>query len=233
MKIKIYADGAEIEAMKKAYQSGVVKGFTTNPSLMKKAGVKDYNQFAKEAVAAIPDLSISFEVFADDFATMEQEAKKIASFGPNVFVKIPITNTKGESSVPLIQKLSEEGVNLNVTAILTLEQVEETVQVLNPKAKSIVSVFAGRVADTGVDPMELMKQSAEICHRKEGVELLWASSREVLNIMQAEEAGADIITCTTAILDKLPMLGMDLKELSLDTVKMFQRDIQSLGFHIL
>lgn len=233
MKIKIYADGADIQAMKKAYESGAVQGFTTNPSLMKKAGVKDYNQFAKEVLAAIPDLSISFEVFADDFKTMEKEARKLASFGKNVFVKIPITNTKGESSVPLIKKLSAEGVNLNVTAILTLKQVKETVEALNSNAKSIVSVFAGRIADTGVDPMPMMIESAKICHQKEGVELLWASSREVINIMQAESVGADIITCTTAILDKLPMLGKDLEELSLDTVKLFNSDIKSLGFSIL
>ncbi|AOA03670.1 MAG: transaldolase [Carnobacterium sp.] len=231
--IKIYADGAEIDKMVEAYQSGKITGFTTNPSLMKKAGITSYTEFAEKAVAAIPDLPISFEVFADDFVTMEQEAEKIASFGKNVYVKIPISTTNGESSIPLIKKLSEKGLSLNVTAILTIEQVTETVAAFKEGTENIVSVFAGRAADTGVDPMPLMRKAAEICHSKQGTELLWASSREVLNIFQAQEAKADIITCTPEILAKLPMIGMDLKELSLDTVKLFNRDIRALGYSIL
>ncbi len=231
--VKIYADGADITKMKEIYQGGVVKGFTTNPSLMKKAGVTDYVAFAKEAVAAIPDMSISFEVFADDFETMEKEAAKIASFGENVFVKIPITNTKGESSIPLIKKLAEQNVKVNVTAIFTIEQVKETVDALKAGVPSIVSVFAGRIADTGVDPMPMMKESAKLCHAKDGVELLWASSRELINVMQSEECGADIITCTPAIIGKLPLVGKDLIEMSLDTVKTFNKDIKDLGFSIL
>lgn len=233
LNIKIYADGADIESMKESYKAGVVSGFTTNPTLMKKAGVTNYVNFAENAIKAIPDMSISFEVFGDDFETMEKEANKIAQFGENVFVKIPITNTKGESSVPLIEKLSKKGVNLNVTAILTIEQVEETVAVLDENSKTIVSVFAGRVADTGVDPTKLMEESAKICHAKSNVELLWASSREVLNIIQAQECGADIITVSPDLLAKLHMLGMDHEELSLETVKMFNRDIRELGFHII
>lgn len=232
-KIKIYADGADVTKMLEAYKKGVAQGFTTNPTLMKVGGVVDYNAFAEEVVAAIPDLSVSFEVFADDFETMKLEALKIASYGPNVFVKIPITNTLGESSLPLVKELSDQGVNLNVTAILTIEQVQATVDAVSENSKTIVSVFAGRVADTGVDPMPLMKQSAEICHSKNNVELLWASTREVLNIFQAEEAGCDIVTVPNALLDKLPMLGKDLLELSLDTVKMFNNDIKALGFTIL
>lgn len=233
LNIKIYADGADIKSMKESYKKEQVAGFTTNPTLMKKAGITNYVKFAEKALKEIPDQSISFEVFGDDFETMEKEALKIASFGENVFVKIPITNTLGESSIPLIRKLSDQGINLNVTAILTLNQVRETVNALNENAKSIVSVFAGRVADTGTNPIPLMEQSAKICHTKKNVELLWASSREVLNIIQAQEAGADIITCSPDLLSKLHMLGMDHKELSLETVKMFNRDIKELGFHIL
>ncbi len=232
-KVKIYADGADVKDMLDAYNRGIASGFTTNPTLMKKAGVVDYNAFAQEVVQAIPDLSVSFEVFADDFDTMRQEALKIASYGPNVYVKVPITNTLGESSLPLVKELSDQGVNLNITAILTIEQVEETVAALNENSKSIVSVFAGRVADTGVDPIPLMEASAKVCHSKKNVELLWASTREVLNIAQAEACGADIVTVPNAILDKLSMHGMDLLDLSLDTVKMFNNDIKALGFTIL
>lgn len=233
LKIKIYSDGAEIDKMKEAYKEGVVSGFTTNPSLMKKAGITDYVAFAEEAVKAIPDKSISFEVFADDFETMEKEAEKIASFGDNVFIKIPIMNTKGESSIPLIERLSAKGFSLNVTAIMTIDQVKETVSALSPGTKNIVSVFAGRVADTGVNPTELMKQSVAECAKKDGTELLWASTRELINIFQADEIGADIITVPPAILDKMSMVGKDLVELSQETVIMFNNDIKDLGFSIL
>lgn len=233
LNVKIYSDGAEIDKMKAAYKEGVVEGFTTNPSLMKKAGVSDYVAFAEEAVQAIPDKSISFEVFADDFETMAKEAEKIASFGEHVFIKIPIMNTKGESSIPLIERLSAKGFSLNVTAIMTIEQVKETVAALNPGTKNIVSVFAGRVADTGVDPTELMAQSVAACAEKEGTELLWASTRELINIFQADKIGADIITVPPAILDKMSMVGMDLLELSKETVVTFNKDIKDLGFTIL
>lgn len=233
LNVKIYSDGAEIDKMKAAYKEGVVAGFTTNPSLMKKAGITDYVAFAEEAVKAIPDKSISFEVFADDFETMEKEAEKIASFGENVFIKIPIMNTKGESSIPLIERLSAKGFSLNVTAIMTIEQVKETVAALSPGTKNIVSVFAGRVADTGIDPTELMAQSVAACAEKEGTELLWASTRELINIFQADKIGADIITVPPAILDKMSMVGMDLLELSKETVVTFNKDIKDLGFTIL
>ncbi|MBO0481069.1 transaldolase [Candidatus Enterococcus courvalinii] len=231
--LDIYSDGAVIEEMLKMKTAGIVSGFTTNPSLMKQAGITNYVAFAKEVLEKVEGLPISFEVFADDFATMEKEALKLAELGDNVYVKIPIMNTKGEASTELIQRLSEKGLKLNITAIMTLEQVETTVDALAKGTENIVSVFAGRVADTGIDPLPLMENSLEICRHKEGTKLLWASSREVYNIVQAEQLGVDIITVTPAILSKLSMYHMDLNELSLETVKMFNRDIQTLGFTIL
>lgn len=231
--IKVFADGAELDKMVASYEAKEVSGFTTNPSLMKKAGISDYNEFAKAAVAAIPDMPLSFEVFADDFETMEKEARKIATFGDNVYVKIPITNTKGESAIPLIEKLSAEGVSLNITALLTLEQVRATVDALAPGTKNIVSVFAGRVADVGVDPTDLMIQSLAICQEKPGAELLWASTRELYNIIQAKELGVDIITVPPAIIGKIKDIGKDLNQVSLDTVIGFNNDIKTLGYSIL
>ncbi|MCR4656452.1 MAG: transaldolase [Lachnospiraceae bacterium] len=233
LKVTVYADGADIEGMKEEYRKGYVKGFTTNPTLMKKAGVKDYMTFAKEALKEIPDLPLSLEVFADDFETMEKEAKVLSSLSDNVFVKIPITNSKGESSIPLIKKLSEEGIRLNVTAILTLSQVRETVDAFKEGTENIVSVFAGRILDTGVDAMPIMKEVSSICREKPGTLSLWASCREVYNIIQADQCGVDIITVTNAILAKLPNLGKDLTKLSLETVQMFVNDGKSLGFSIL
>lgn len=233
LKVKIYADGAVLDDMISAYKSGIVVGFTTNPSLMKKAGIQDYNQFAKTVLKEIPDLPISFEVFANDFETMEKEAKKISGFGKNVFVKIPITNSKGESSIPLIKKLSAEGLSLNVTAIFTVDQVRKTVDALTEGTAAIVSVFAGRIADSGRNPLPHMREDAAICHEKKGVELLWASSRELYNVYEADEAGADIITCTPAIIEKLQKVGRPLEELSLNTVQAFNQDIKSLGYSIL
>ena len=230
--ITIYADGADIEAMKEEYKKGYVKGFTTNPTLMKKAGVKDYVTFAKECVKEIPDLPLSFEVFADDFAGMEEEAKIICGLGKNVFVKIPITNSKGESSIPLIKKLSEQGLKLNVTAILTMKQIEETVDAFADGTENIVSIFAGRIMDTGVDAVPMMKKAKEIAAKKPGTLTLWARCREVYNIVQAQESGTDIITVTNAILAKLPNFGKDLAQLSLETVQMFVNDGRSLGFSI-
>ncbi len=219
--------------MKEEYAKGFVKGFTTNPTLMKKAGVKDYIGFAKEALKEIPDLPLSLEVFADDFDTMEKEARVISALSDNVYVKIPITDSEGRSSIPLIKKLSEDGIKLNVTAILTLKQVRETVDALKEGGDNIVSVFAGRILDTGVDAVPVMKEAKEICDKKPGTKLLWASCREVYNIIQADQCGTDIITVTNDILKKLPNLGKDLEQLSLETVKMFVNDGKSLGFSIL
>lgn len=233
LKVKIYADGAVLDDMIAAYKSGIVVGFTTNPSLMKKAGIQDYNQFAKEALEKIPDLPISFEVFADDFDTMEKEAKKISGLGKNVYVKIPITNSRGETSISLIKKLSAEGLSLNVTAIFTIDQVRRTVDAFSEGTDNIVSVFAGRIADSGRDPLPYMREDAAICHEKKGAELLWASSRELYNVYEADQAGADIITCTPTIIEKLQKVGKPLEELSLDTVKTFNKDIKALGYSIL
>jgi transaldolase len=231
-KIKIFADGADINGMKEMYKAGYVSGFTTNPSLMKKAGVSDYVTFAHEICGEITNLPLSFEVFSDDFETMEKEARKIGGWADNVYIKIPVTNTKGVSSTGLIKKLSAEGFKLNVTAILTLNQVEQVVKALTPGTGAYVSVFAGRIADTGVNPMPIMKQAADICRDIAGVESLWASTRELLNIFQAQECGVDIITVTNDVLKKLPLIGKDLSELSLDTVRMFYEDAKSLGYKI-
>lgn len=231
--VKIYADGAVIEDMLDAYKTGFVFGFTTNPSLMKKAGVTDYVAFAEKVVKAIPDLPLSFEVFADDFKTMEKEAERIHALGKNVFIKIPITNTKGESSIPLIKKLEDKGYSLNVTAIFTTKQVEETVAALNPEVENIVSVFAGRIADSGVDPIPYMKEAVEICHSKENAKLLWASTREAFNVFEADRIGVDIITCPPGVIDKLKVGGKTLEQLSLETVIGFNKDIEKLGFSIL
>ena len=231
-KIKIFADGADIEGMREEYKKGYVSGFTTNPTLMKKAGVKDYESFAKEIAKEIIDLPLSFEVFSDDVETMEKEARKIGSWGDNIYIKIPVTNTKGESTTGLIKKLSAEGLKLNVTAILTLDQVRDVVDALAPNVGAYVSVFAGRIADTGVDPITMMKEAVKICRSKAGVESLWASTRELLNIFQAQDCGVDIITVTNDILKKLPMVGKDLTELSLETVQMFYSDGQSLGYKL-
>jgi len=232
LKIAIYADGADVRDMVAARDAGVVKGFTTNPTLMRKSGVSDYASFAKEALEATGGMPISFEVFADEFDEMERQAKLISTWGDAVFVKIPITNTRGESAVPLIRRLSAAGVKLNVTAILTLDQVRDVVGALHPDTPAIVSVFAGRIADTGVDPVPLMREAAQICAAKPKAELLWASPRELLNIFQADECGCRIITVTADILKKLAMVGKPLDELSLDTVKMFFNDAAAAGFKL-
>jgi transaldolase len=231
-KIKLYADGANLDEMVAAYRSGIVEGFTTNPTLMRNAGVTDYEAFAKKALAMIPDRPISFEAFADDFDTMYRQARTINRWGENVFVKIPITNTKGESSACLIQKLVGEGIRLNITAILTLEQVQAANQVLSPRVPAIVSVFAGRIADTGVDPVPIMTAAARMLREKSHAALLWASPREVLNVYQAEACGTDIITATDDILKKLSMRGKDLGEYSRETVQMFYDDGRKAGFKI-
>jgi transaldolase len=232
LKIDLYADGADVRDMVTARESGIVRGFTTNPTLMNKSGIKDYEKFAKEALGAVSGMPISFEVFADEFSEMERQAKLIAKWGDAVYVKIPITNTKGESAIPLIKRLSAAGVKLNITAILTLDQVRNTVDALNPDVPAVVSVFAGRIADTGRDPVPLMREAAAITKKKPKAMLLWASPRELLNIFQAEECGCQIITVTGDILKKLAMVGKSLEELSLDTVKMFYNDASAAGYKL-
>jgi transaldolase len=233
LRIAIYADGADVRDMVSARDAGTVKGFTTNPTLMRKSGVTDYATFARDALDATGGMPISFEVFADDFDEMERQARLIATWGEPVYVKIPITNTKGESAIPLIARLSAAVVKLNITAILTLDQVRDVVDALDPNTPAIVSVFAGRIADTGVDPVPLMREAAEICAAKPKAELLWASPRELLNIFQADEVGCHIITVTSDILKKYAtMVGKPLDELSLDTVKMFYNDAAAAGFRL-
>lgn len=234
LNVEVFADGADIEEMKAAYNNKYVDGFTTNPSLMAKAGVTDYKAFAEEVVKAIPDASISFEVFADDLETMEKEAEILKQYGDNVFVKIPIVTTTGESTLPLIKKLSADNVRLNVTAVYTIEQVRDITNAVTEGVLTYVSVFAGRIADTGVDPLPLMKESVEVTHSKKGVKLLWASCREVINVIQADEIGADIITCPADVVKKVNSnLDRNIEELSIDTVKGFAKDIQSSGLSIL
>ncbi|VGV41387.1 translaldolase [Streptococcus pyogenes] len=233
LNVKVFSDGAVLETMLKDLQTGLVTGFTTNPSLMKKAGISSYIGFAKEVLAKITDYPVSFEVFADDLASMEKEAEKIASLGDNVYVKIPVTTSTGESTCPLIQKLSAKGIKLNGTAIFTIEQTQAVVDHLTAGVPAIVSVFAGRIADTGVDPMPIMEEALRICRQKEEVELLWASPRETYNIYQADQLGVDIITCTTDLIAKLPLQGKDLEDYSLEIVQMFLKDSTSLGFKIL
>lgn len=230
--ITLYADGADIEGMKAEYKKGYVKGFTTNPTLMKKAGVADYVTFAKQCVEEIPDLPLSLEVFADDFEGMEEEARIICGLGKNVYVKIPITNSKGESSIPLIKKLSADGLKINVTAMFTIKQIEETVDAFAPGTENIISIFAGRIMDAGVDAMPIMRKAKEIAATKPGTLTLWASCREVYNIIQAQESGTDIVTVTNNLLAKLPGLGKDLEQFSLETVQMFVNDGKSLGYSI-
>jgi transaldolase len=232
MRIKLFQDGAHLPKMIEARQHGVVDGFTTNPSLMRKAGVCNYKEFARSAIAAIPDLPISFEVFSDDFETMEREAREIASWGGDTYVKIPITNTKSESAAPLIRKLSAEGFSLNVTAILTLNQVETVVSAAAAGSRTIVSLFAGRVADTGVDPVPLMTKAAALLKDLPKAELLWASPRELLNVIQADECGCHIITATPDIIAKTTLIGKDLEQYSLETVKMFYDDARAAGYKL-
>ena len=232
-KLKIFADGAALAPMLELYKNPRISGFTTNPTLMRKVGITDYRAFAHEVLAAIKDKPISFEVFADEFSEMRRQALEIKTWGDNVYVKIPITNTKRESAAPLIRELAASGVKLNVTALCTLEQVRETAAALKGGAPSVVSVFAGRIADTGRDPIPLMSNALEICRAAgRGVELLWASPRELLNIVQAAEIGCDIITVTSDVLAKLPTIGKDLAQYSLETVQMFYRDAQAAGFKL-
>ena len=233
LKVKIFADGADKKGMLDLYKHPAIKGFTTNPTLMKQAGVTDYEAFCKEIVQAIPDRPLSFEVFSDDLEDMDRQARKITTWGKNVYVKIPITNTKRESALPLVRELAHSGVKLNVTAICTLEQVAGTTEALKGGAPSVVSVFAGRIADTGRDPIPLMAAARELCAAAgKDVELLWASPRELLNIVQAEQVGAAIVTVTPDLLKKLDLIGKDLAQFSLETVQMFYNDAQAAGFKL-
>src|SRR5436190_21623539 len=232
LKVKLFADGADLAGMKEMAANPMIKGFTTNPTLMKKAGITDYKAFARDVLAAITDRPVSFEVFADDFAEMEVQGLEIASWGKNVNVKIPVTNTKREFAGNVIERLSKAGVAVNVTAVMTPEQVERITARLDPKTPAIVSVFAGRIAETGVDPMPIMKKSVEILKSRPKAELIWASPRELLNVFQADAIGCHIITATNDILKKLSLVGKDLDNYSLETVEMFYKDATAAGFKI-
>jgi transaldolase len=230
--IKIFADGADLNGIKQAAAQPIVKGFTTNPTLMRQAGVSDYKKFALEVLSFIPDRPVSFEVFADDFPTMEGQAREIASWGSNVYVKIPVTNTKGEFAGPLLTRLSAAGVKLNVTAVMTNAQVKHIAACLAENVPAIVSVFAGRIADTGRDPVPLMREAVALLENRPEAELLWASPRELLNIFQADALGCHIITVTGDLIKKLALVGKDLDRYSLETVEMFYKDALSSAFTI-
>jgi transaldolase len=232
LRVQIFADGADKSGMLEMYAKTYIKGLTTNPTLMSKAGISDYRAFCKDILTCIKDKPLSFEVFSDDFQEMERQAMEIASWGDNVYVKIPVTNTQKLTSMGLVKKLGLEKVKVNVTAIMTLAQVREVVAVLNPSVPSYVSVFAGRIADTGRDPVPMISAAVEMLKVAPGAELIWASPRELLNIFQADAIGCQVITVTNDILKKLSLVGYDLDEYSLDTVKMFYSDAVSAGFRI-
>ena len=232
LKVKLFADGADLAGIKAMYANPLIKGFTTNPTLMRKAGITDYKAFALDVLKIVPDRPVSFEVFADEFDEMERQALEIASWGKNVNVKIPVTNTRREFAGRLIRSLAKAGVALNITAIMTLEQVRAVNEMLVDGVSAIVSVFAGRIADTGVDPMPIMREALEILKDRPSAELLWASPRELLNIIHADEVGCHIITATNDILAKLALIGKDHGDYSLDTVKMFYKDATAAGYSI-
>ena len=232
LKVKIFADGADKKGMLEMYQHPYIKGFTTNPTLMRKAGITDYKTFALDVIQSISDRPISFEVFSDDFDEMYTQALEIASWGENVYVKIPVTNTKAEPAYALIKSLAERDVKMNVTALMTLDQVYDTAEALANAPSSYISVFAGRIADTGIDPLPIMTKSLEIMQPYSQLELIWASPRELLNIFQAHDIGCHIITVTNDILKKLYLVGKDLNQYSLETVEMFYKDAQAAGFSI-
>ena len=232
LKVKIYADGADRATMLEMHANPLIAGFTTNPSLMRKSGVANYKTFAKEILEQIPDLPVSFEVFADDFGEMERQAAEIASWGDNVLVKIPITNTQRKFSGDLLRRLARAGVRVNVTALLTLEQVRDASECLADGPPAKVSVFAGRIADTGRDPVPLMAAAVELLRPYPNLELIWASPRELLNIFQADAIGCHIITATSDVLKKLALIGKDLREYSLDTVRMFYEDARRAGYQL-
>lgn len=232
LRIAVYADGANRDDMVRLYQQGWAKGFTTNPTLMAKAGIKDYEGFAKDVLKSIKDLPVSFEVFSDDWTEIERQALRIRDWAPNVNVKIPITNTKGEAALPVIRRLLDAGLKLNVTAILTWDQIKGLREIMKPKDDVIVSVFAGRIADTGVDPIPVMTDTVKLYADMPGCKVLWASPREVLNIYQADQCGCHIITATPDLIGKLALHNKSLEEYSLETVKMFYNDAQKAGFQL-
>lgn len=232
LRVKLFADGADLKDIARSAKDPLIKGFTTNPTLMRKSNVTDYRGFALEALSLVPDLPISFEVFSDDFGEMESQALEIASWGSNVFVKIPVTNTLGEFSGPLVGRLSQAGVQVNVTALMTVDQVQRVASCLSDTTHSFVSVFAGRVADTGRDPMPIMANAVDVLRPNPKSELIWASPRELLNIFQADSVGCHIVTATTDVLAKLPTVGKDLHVFSLETTQMFRRDALAAGYTI-
>lgn len=232
LKIKLFADGADKKQILKYMAMSCIRGFTTNPTLMRAAGVQDYEAFAHEILEVVTDKPISFEVFADDFAEMERQARKIADWAENVYVKIPVTNTKRQSSMPLVKRLTDSGVKINVTAVLTLNQVRDAVTALAGGAPSVISVFAGRIADTGRDPVPIMAEAVTMAAAHPGIELLWASPRELLNVFEANDVGCHIITATDAILSKLQTVGKDLDEYSLETVLMFHNDAARSNYQL-
>lgn len=232
LNIKIYSDGANVDKMIQDNLSGKVHGFTTNPTLMVKDGVKNYIEFAKDVLSKITDKSISFEVFSDDIKEMYSQALKINELGSNVYVKIPVSNTKKEYTYELIKKLSDQGVKLNVTALFTIEHIDNVFESLNKETPSIISIFAGRIANAGIDPEPTMKYASNLTKDHQNIEILWASSREVFNVIQAERCGCDIITMTPSLIKGMDDIGMDLDEYSLDTVKMFYKDATEAGFSI-
>lgn len=232
LRVRVFADGADRIGIEALARNPVIKGFTTNPTLMRASGVNDYEAFARDVLGLVGDRPISFEVFADDFGDMIRQGRRIATWGANVFVKVPVTNTRGESSSSVLRTLSSEGVQLNVTALTTPRQVEEVVEVLDSGTPHFVSLFAGRIADTGRDPLPLVRRCVEILASRPEVRLIWASPREILNVVQADAVGCHVITVTHDLLKKLPLLGKDLDEYSLETVQMFHRDGVSAGFHL-
>jgi transaldolase len=232
LRVRIFADGADLDGMRQMAADPMIKGFTTNPTLMRKAGVSDYRAFAQNVIEAIPDRPISFEVFSDEFEEMEDQALEIASWGKNVNVKIPVTNSRGESAATLIERLSKQGVFLNVTALMTLEQVDEVLGSLAGTSPAFISVFAGRIADTGRDPMPIMSEAVRRTSVRPNTEIIWASPRELLNIFQADAAGVQVITVANDVLKKLNLVGKDLTDYSLDTVQMFRDDAVKAGFRI-
>jgi len=232
LKVKLFADGADLAGIKEMAANPAIRGFTTNPTLMRKAGVSDYKAFALQALQVVGGRPISFEVFADEFGEMGKQAHEIASWGKNIYVKIPVTNTKGEFSGPLVERLTRAGIQVNVTALTTVDQVKRVADRLAPETPAIISVFAGRIADTGRDPVPIMAEAVKIMKKKPKSELIWASPRELLNIFQANEIGCHIITATNDILKKLPLIGKDLDAYSLETVEMFHKDAKAAGYSI-
>jgi transaldolase len=232
LKVKLFADGADLAGIREMAANPAIKGFTTNPTLMRKAGVSDYKAFALQALQVVGGRPISFEVFADEFGEMGKQAHEIASWGRNIYVKIPVTNTKGEFSGPLVERLTRAGIQVNVTALTTVDQVKRVADRLAPETPAIISVFAGRIADTGRDPVPIMAEAVKIMKKKPKSELIWASPRELLNIFQADEVGCHIITATNDILKKLPLIGKDLDAYSLETVEMFHKDAKAAGYSI-